>query len=113
MKTAMVVTWTEPIPGREMKAIEYGADVTTFWTKQAEAGKCSMPDMLFSERGSGMWIVMGERDTLLALHDTAEAQTLITRGQLLMNGFCVDFFTVGDASDAFLARYASLAGSLL
>lgn len=113
MKAAMVVTWTEPIPGREMKAIEYGADVTTYWTKHADAGKCTLPEMFFSERGHGMWIVKGERETLLALHDTEESQTLITRGQLFLSNFSVDFFTVGDTSDAYLARYAELAGALV
>jgi len=112
MKSAMVVTWTEPIPGREMKALEYGADVTTYWTKQAKAGKCSTPETYLSERGKGMWIVEGERDTLFAIHDTDESRDLIIRGQFLLSEFCVDFFTVGDASDAVLARYASLAGAL-
>ena len=28
MKAAIVVTWTEPVPGREMKALEFGVDVT-------------------------------------------------------------------------------------
>lgn len=112
MKAAMVVTWTEPIPGRETKALEYGVDVTTYWTNQAKAGKCSTPETYFSERGKGMWIVVGERDDLLAIHDTDESRDLIMRGQFFLNEFCVDFFTVGDASDAVLARYASLAGAL-
>lgn len=111
MEAAMVVTWTEPIPGREIKAVEYGADVTEYWTRQSEAGKCSAPEMFFSERGNGLWMVKGDRDTLMAIHDTDESQNLITRGQLLLNGFCVDFVTAGEASNAFLARYASLAGA--
>ena len=112
MKAAMVVSWTEPVPGREMKALEYGVDVTAFWTKQAEAGKCSKPEMLFSEHGNGMWIVKGDRGTLMSIHDTEEAQALTTRGQLLMSNFSLDFFTVDDASDAYLARYANLASAL-
>lgn len=112
MKTAMVVTWTEPIPGREMKALEYGADVTAYWTKHAKAGKCGLPEMYFSERGKGMWIVEGERDVLFGIHDTDQAKDLLARGQLLLNDFCVDFYTVGDASDAWLARYANLVGAL-
>ena len=112
MKAAMVATWTEPVPGREMKALEFGVDVTAFWTKQAEAGKCSAPEMLFSERGSGMWIVKGDRDELLSIHDTEESQNLLARGQLLMSGFSIDFFTVDDASAAYLARYASLAAAV-
>ncbi len=113
MKVAMVVTWTEPIPGREMKALEYGIDVTAYWTKQAEAGKCSKPEMLFSEHGNGMWIVKGDRETLMSIHDSEEAERLVARGQLLMSDFSVDFFTVDDATDAYLARYANLAEALV
>jgi hypothetical protein len=112
MQAAMVVTWTEPVPGREMVAVEYGAEVTAYWTKQAEAGKCSPPEMFFSERGLGLWMVKGDRDTLLTLHDTDESQNLIMRGQLLLSDFSVDFYTAGAASDAFIARYANMAGAL-
>ena len=111
MEAAMVVTWTEPIPGREIKAVEYGADVTAYWTQQSEAGKCSAPELFFSERGSGLWLVKGDRDTLMSVHDTEEAQNLMTRGQLLLSDFCVDFVTAGEASNAFMARYASMAGA--
>lgn len=112
MKAAIVVTWTEPVPGREMKALEFGVDVTAYWTKQADAGLCSAPEMFFSERGSGMWIVKGDRDALFSIHDTEESQNLLARGQLLMNDFSMDFFTVGDATDAYLARYANMAAAV-
>jgi hypothetical protein len=108
----MIVTWTEPIPGREAKALEYGADVAAFWTKQAEAGKCTDPELFFSERGVGMWMVKGDRDVLLSIHDSDEAQLLIMRGQLLLSDFGVDFYTAGEASDAFMARYMNALGAL-
>lgn len=111
MQAAMVASWTEPIPGREMKALEYGADVTAFWTRQAQGGKCSIPEMFFSERGNGLWMVKGDRDTLVAIHDTDEGQNLTLRGQLMLANFSIDFYTAGDASDAFLTRFASLAGA--
>jgi hypothetical protein len=95
-----------------MKALEYAADVAAFWSRQAEAGKCSAPENLFSERGVGLWIVKGDRDTLLAIHDTDEAQNLIMRGQLLLEDFSLDFYTAGDASDAFMARFATMAEAL-
>ncbi len=108
----MVVTWTEPIPGREMKAIEYGADVTAYWTKQAQEGKCSVPENFLSERGCGHWMVNGDRDTLLDVHDIDGPQDLIMRGQLLLGSFSVDFFTAETASDSFLPRFANLPGAL-
>lgn len=111
MQAAMVVTWTEPVPGREIKAVEYGADVNAFWTQQCQAGNCSAPETFFSERGSGLWMVKGDRDTLMEIHDSEESQNFIMRGQLLLKDFCVDFVTAGEASDAFMARYANLAGA--
>ncbi len=111
MEVAMVVTWTEPIPGREIKAIEYGADVAEYWTRQSEAGKCSAPELFFSEGGHSLWMVKGDQDTLRALHDSDESQNLITRGTLLLNDFCVEFMTAGETSNALMARYATLAGA--
>ena len=112
MQAALVASWTEAIPGRELKALEYGIDVTAFWTAQAEAGKCSAPEMFFSERGCGLWMVKGDRNTLMEIHDGEEAQNLIMRGQLMLSDFSMDFYTAGDATDTFLARFATLAGAL-
>jgi len=112
MQAAMVVTWREPVPGRELKAIEYGADVMEYWRGQANAGRCSEPELFFSEAGIGLWVVKGDRETLLAIHDGEESQNLIMRGQLLLAEFRVEFYTAGAESDAFMARFATMVGAL-
>ena len=107
MQTAMVVTWTHPVPGREDKALAYGAEVTEFWNARAAEGKCSPPELFFSERGTGLWMVKGDRDTLLQIHDADEARLLTLKGELLLEGFSLDFCYAGDAAADYMTRYAS------
>jgi hypothetical protein len=103
----MVATWTHPIAGREAKALEYGAEVMAFWGKRAAEGKCSEPELFFSERGTGMWMVKGSRDVLLLIHDTDEARLLSMKGELLLEGFGIDFCYADDAAMDYMARYGT------
>lgn len=105
MKSAMVATWTHPVAGRETKALEYGAEVMEFWSKKAADGMCSEPELFFSERGTGMWLVKGDRDELLKIHDSDEARLLTMKGELLLEAFSVDFCYTGDSADAYMARF--------
>lgn len=107
MQTAMVATWAQPVPGREEKALAYGAEVADYWSKKAAEGKCTQPELFFSERGTGLWFVKGDRDTLLKIHDTDEARMLTLKGELLLENFSLDFFYADDAAADFMMRYAS------
>ncbi len=107
MQAAILVTWTHPVAGREAKALQYGDQVMKYWQARANEGKCSEPEIFFSERGTGMWIVKGDRDTLMQIHDTDDARLLTMNGGLLLEGFSVDFCYAGDAAADFMARYAS------
>jgi hypothetical protein len=107
MQTALVVTWTHPIPGREEKALAYGADVTAFWGKKAAEGACTEPAIFFSESGRGLWFVKGDRDTLLQIGDTEEAKLLSLRGELLLENFNIEFFYADEDAADFMKRYAS------
>lgn len=107
MQTAIVVTWTHPFPGREEKALAYGAEVTDFWGKKAAEGICTEPEIFFSERGTGFWFVKGDRDALLQIHDTDEARLLTFKGELLLENFSVDFFYADEAAADYMTRYAS------
>ena len=101
-----MVTWTHPFQGREEKALAYGAEVMEFWDKRSSEGKCSPPQMFFSERGTGFWMVTGERDTLMQIHDSDEARMLTFKGELLMENFSLDFFYAGDAAAEYMMLYA-------
>lgn len=107
MQAAMVVTWTHPIVGREEKALAYGAEVSDFWGGQARAGKCSQPELFFTDAGSGIWMVKGDRDVLMQIHDSDAARMLTLKGEILLENFCLEFFYAGDGAADYMARYQS------
>lgn len=70
-----------------------------YWGKRAAEGKCTAPEMFFSERGTGLWMVKGDRDVLMQIHDTDEARMLTLKGELLLEAFSVDFCYAGEAAE--------------
>jgi hypothetical protein len=106
MKAAMVVTWKHTIPGREMKALEYGMEVDVFWRKMAAEGKCTIPEMFFSPLGQGMWMVKGDLDVLQKIESTEEAQILTIKGEWLLNDFGYEYFITGDDANDYMGRFA-------
>lgn len=105
MKAALVSTWTHPVPGREKKALEFGAEATAYWGRKAAAGKCTEPEFFFAETGFGMWMVKGDRDTLEALADEDEARLLNMKGDLLLQDYALVLYHTGDGADRFMATY--------
>jgi NAD(P)-dependent dehydrogenase (short-subunit alcohol dehydrogenase family) len=41
------------------------------------------------------------------VHDSDEARLLTLKGELLLEGFCLDFFYAGDAAADYMTRYAT------
>lgn len=107
MQSAMVVTWTRPIVGREAKALEYGVEVNEYWSRRAKEGKCSEPELFFTEAGNGIWMVKGERDVLMKIHDSEDARLLTLKGELLLENFCLEFYAAGDAAADYMLRYGT------
>jgi hypothetical protein len=107
MQTALVVMWTHPFPGREQKALAYGAEVMEFWGKKAEQGMCSAPHLFFAESGIGLWYVSGERDALMQIHDSDEARLLTMKGELLLESFKAEFFYAGEDAVDYMTRYGA------
>jgi len=103
---AYVVTWKAPVTGRETQALEYGADVQTFWGKFAADGKCSEPEMFLFPEGHGMWMVKGEFETLEQLWLTDESQHLLAKGYWLLEDFGYELVRTGEAADQFLVFFA-------
>ncbi|GAA1988460.1 hypothetical protein [Catenulispora subtropica] len=106
MKAALVATWTQPIPGREQKALEYGAEVMAHWSRLAQEGKCTEPEIFFAETGVGMWMVKGDRTTLTAESENEATRLLSMKGDLLLKDFTLVLYHTGDGADAFMASYA-------
>jgi len=103
----MVVTFSDPIVGREAKAIEYAVEVNEYWTKRAQEGKCSAPELFLTESGTGIWMVKGDRDVLMRIHDSDEARLLTLKGDLLLENFNLQFYYAGDSAADYMMRYQS------
>ncbi len=112
MDSAIIVTWSEPIPGREKKALAYGAEVQEYWGRLASEGRCSAPEWFFFPNGHGLWMVKGDRGTLLAEYMAERSQHLNTKGELLLQDFRSDFVETGSAADAHMLKYGGLLDEL-
>ncbi|MEU8517661.1 hypothetical protein AB0C76_39710 [Kitasatospora sp. NPDC048722] len=105
MEAAFVITWTQPVPGREQKSLEYAAEAGAFWTQKAREGKCSEPEMFFGETGVGLWMIKGDHDVLAELIETEEVQLLTMKGVLLLRDFTANLYRTGEAAEQFLATF--------
>jgi len=112
VQAAMVVTWRGGVPGRERQGVAYGLEVTTFWNEQASKGVCSAPEMFFSSDGDNLWMVKGDSVRLLTVWLSDESLRLMTKGQLLLQGFGWRFMMTGTAAEQHLARVADTAAHL-
>lgn len=106
MKAALVASWSQPVPGRERKALEYGAEVNAYWSQRAQEGRCTEPETFFSENGVGMWMVKGAREDLVALSASEEGRLLSMKGDLLLKDFSLGLYHTGDSADLFMATYS-------
>ncbi len=107
MQAALVVTFANPVVGREAKALEYTVEVNDFWTKRAQEGKCSMPEVFLNESGTGIWMVKGDRDVLMQIHDSDQARLLTLKGDLLLENFSLQFYYAGDTAAEYMTQYQS------
>lgn len=107
MEAAFITSWTQPVPGREQKALEYAGEANAYWSRKAQEGKCSEPEMFFSETGVGMWMIKGDHDVLADLMATEEVQLLTMEGGLLLKDFTATLYRTGDAARQFLATFGN------
>lgn len=94
MKAALVVRFTNPVPGRERAALAYGREVDEFARKNADKGVAE-PKWYWSSSGENMIIVEGEYEKLLGLTATPEAIKLENKGMILMQDFRDELVVVG------------------
>ncbi len=112
MRVAMVVRWKAPVPGRETKALEYGAEVNDYWGKLAAEGKCTPPETFFGTGGIGLWIVKGEREVLEGLAASEETLRLLAKGALLLEDFGWEYYLTGESADHSMGRYAAVGAEI-
>jgi hypothetical protein len=93
MKAALVVRYSNPVPGREKAAMAYGHELDDFARKNA--AKISEPKWYWSSSGENMIIVEGEYENLLELTATPEAIKLENKGMILLQNFRDELVVVG------------------
>ncbi len=95
MKAALVVKFTNPVPGREKAAIEYGREIDDFAKKKASQGVVSQPKWYWSSNSDNMIIIEGEYEKLLELSADPAVTKLENKGMLLMQDFRDELVVVG------------------
>jgi len=95
MKTALVVKFTNPVPGRERAAIAYARELDEFVAKKAAEGVCTEPKWFWTSNGENLWFVEGEYESLLALLTTPEVTKFENKGMILMQDFSSELYVVG------------------
>ena len=93
MKAALVVRFSNPVPGREQAAIAYGHELDDFVRKNA--AKISEPKWYWSSSGENMVIIEGEYENLLAVSADPEAIKLENKGMILLQNFRDELVMVG------------------
>ncbi len=95
MKTALVVKFTNPVPGRERAAVAYARELDEFVAKKAAEGVCTEPKWFWTSNGENLWFVEGEYEALLGLMTTPEVTKFENKGMLLMQDFSSELYVVG------------------
>lgn len=95
MKTALVVKFTNPVPGREKAAVDYARELDEFAEKKAAEGVCTPPQWFWSSSSENLWFVEGEYEALLGLLSTPEVTKLENKGMILMQDFRSELYVVG------------------
>lgn len=95
MKVALVVMFTNPVPGREKAAVAYARELDDFARKRAADGVITEPKWLWTSNGDNMLIIEGEYEDILALSTTPEVTKLENKGTILIQDFRSEIYVVG------------------
>lgn len=98
MKAALVVRFSNPVPGREKAALAYQRDVEDFAKSKAGDG-ITQPRYYWSSSGENMIIVEGDYEKLLELTSTPEAMKLENKGMLLLQDFRDELVVAGERDE--------------
>ncbi len=110
MNTALVVKFTNPVPGRERAAVAYARELDEFASKKAAEGLCTQPKWFWTSNGENLWFVEGEYEALLGLMTAPEVTKLENKGMILMQGYSSEVYMVGREEN--LVPYEEALGDL-
>lgn len=98
MKAALVVRFSNPVPGREKAALAYQREVEDFAKNKASEG-ITPPKYYWSSSGENMMIIEGDYEKLLSVTSTPEAMKLENKGMLLLQGYRDELVVAGERDE--------------
>lgn len=111
--TAVFVTYTGPIPGRESEALEFAVEVAEYWGKLAADGKCTVPEQFYSSATQkGYWIVKGDRDELMKVHDSPEGKAFYAKAMALLEDYTEELLMTDSEVEEFFTNYAGATATM-
>jgi hypothetical protein len=112
MEAAMIVTWANPVRGREGPALETFMKAQAYWEQQIEAGRCQSREVFLASNGHGMSIVRGDSETLRQLTESDEYLELNNHIVLNVDGYESGIWSAGGEIDRVVGAYAKAISSL-
>jgi hypothetical protein len=112
MEAALVVTWANPVRGREGPALETFMKAQSYWEQQIEAGRCQSREVFLASNGHGMSIVRGDSEMLRQLIESDEYLELSNQILLNVEGYGSDIWSAGSEIDRVVGAYAKAIASL-
>jgi hypothetical protein len=112
----IAITWGDPKPGREKKALELFADSVTTNDKAVSNGKIDSWDVVVFELSAappaGVIRMYGTQEQIEEFIGSEDFQGPVERAALLLNNVGVRRFQTGGALAEGLSRYTKLVESL-
>jgi len=110
---AIVITWGAPVHGRENKSIEVFLETLAFYSRNAEAGVISEPEVFLAEDGSGGMIVLkGRSDAMREMEESEEARRLLAKAQAIVNDLKAHWYLTGDEVQTEISVFAQTVAEL-
>jgi hypothetical protein len=109
-EAALVISWEVPRQGRELKSIEVFMEALGFYAQKAAEGIIQEPDVFVAEdESNGFIVIKGQSDALRELSESDEAQELLLKAHMIVDGLKSHWYFTGDEIQASTARFAKVA----
>lgn len=106
---AMFIGWDRPVPGKEAKSLELFAVANKYFEAQKQNGTVESyePILLGAHSGdlNGFMLIRGTPDNLASIRRDEEFLKIVTRSNILLEGFGVVDAYRGDSLDKIMELY--------
>ena len=112
MDSAILITWTEVVPGREAKALEAFTEAMAFFGTAAHEGKCEDPLTFMGPSGHSFMMVPGGYEELWHLIRTDDYRDLFTKALYAAPSICYELGAYGEGVQDQMVRWARVGEEL-